>query len=407
MKKTFWLINQYSSTPDIGFGGRQYYIAEELAKQGHQVYVITSSFNHLQRVRPQFENDFYIQNISPNFNFIWIKTPIYKEAHSKKRTLNWFIFSWKLRNLINEDLEKPDVILYSSPAPFGFFGAKYLSKHFRVPLVFEVRDIWPLTLVEIGGISKKHPFIKFMQWVEDKAYQDSDYVFSNLVNAVEHMKSRGMESSKFHWIPSGVSIPEVRNSEPLNLDVISQIPKDKFIVGYTGTIGYVNAMHFLIEAARLLKDYEEIHFVLVGKGKEKGSIIKLAESYDLKNITFINAIPKQQVQTMLQYFDICFSGGQPKPIYRFGVAPNKIPEYLYSAKPIVRAYTGTGCLIKESGAGLSIPSGVPSEISKAILKIYNLSPKERNAMGVKGREYALEHLDYSKISHKIVEILFN
>ena len=406
MRKVFWFINEYSSTPEYGLGGRHYYLAQELARQGHLVYVIASNSHHLLRVSKNLSENFLIEKIEDNFNFIWVKLPAYDGAHSRRRVLNWFEFSWKLRKLASLKIEKPDVIIYSSPSLIGYMGAKNLANKFEVPFVFEVRDIWPLTLTELGGISKKHPFIKLMQWIEDRAYQKSDIVFSNLFNAVEHMVSRGMDENKFHWIPNGISIPEVENKEPLLEEVISQIPTDKFIIGYTGTIGTANAIDNLIEAANLLKDYPEIHFLLVGGGKDKKQLEDLVKNNRLMNVTFIEPIPKKQVQSIIELFDVCFIGSQNISLYRFGVAPNKVPEYLYSGKPIVHAYSGAGCLIEKSMSGFSIPSGDSQLLSDAILKIYYLTDEERLEMGKKGRDFAVKYLSYTQISKKLFNAIF-
>lgn len=407
MKKTFWFINQYSSTPEVGLGGRHYYLAEELALQGHKVYVIASSYNHLHRYNTNQRESFRIESIRENFDFIWIKVPKYKAAHSKVRALNWLIFSAKIFNLKNLKIDKPNVIIYSSPSPFGYFSSKFLANYFKVPFVFEVRDIWPLTLVELGGISESHPLIRLMQWTEDKAYKNSDFVFSNLCNAKEHMVSRGMNASKFQWIPNGFSLNEIDNKEELKSSIVTMIPKDKFIVGYTGTIGTANALYDLIEAARVLSPYPEIHFLLVGDGKDKKKLVELSRKYDLQNITFLDSIPKRQVQSIIEFFNVCFIGSQKKSIYRFGVAPNKIPEYLYSGKPIIHAFSGEGCLIKQSGAGLSIESGNPLEIANAILDLYNTSADTLNNMGKRGKAFALENLNYENISKKLISTLFD
>jgi hypothetical protein len=116
--------------------------------------------------------------------------------------------------------------------------AQYLAKKCKAKLVFEVRDIWPLTLTEIGGFSMKHPFILLLQWIEDRAYRYSDRVVSNLKNSVEHMIARGMEAEKLAWIPNGFSRDEFSLVKPLDADVLMKLPGNKFIVGYTGTFGW-------------------------------------------------------------------------------------------------------------------------------------------------------------------------
>src|SRR5690606_23346031 len=301
-----WLINQYSSTPETAMGGRHYYLAQELAKKGYKVYLVAGRYSHLLRQPKQFSEPYIVEKINSNFSFVWVNLPEYQEAHSKQRVLNWFKFSWALTKLPSIITDRPDAVLYSSPSPIRYLGAKYLANKFKAKFIVEVRDIWPLTLIVLCGHTPKHPFVLSMQWIEDRAYKQSDYVFSNLFNAVEHMTSRGLNPKKFHWIPNGISIDEVMHKEDLSLEVLAQLPKNKFIVGYTGTIGVANAIDDLIEAAKLLSAYKDIHFVLVGAGKEKQHLVQKSLDLELDNITFIDAIPKKQIQSMLNTFDICY-----------------------------------------------------------------------------------------------------
>lgn len=403
--KTFWLINQYSSTPETAMGGRHYYLAQELAKKGHQIYVIAGRYSHLLRKPKQFNEKYLIEQIAPNFSFVWVNLPDYQEAHNRQRVINWFKFSWALKSLPLVFSSRPDIVLYSSPSPIGYLGAKFLANKFKAKFIFEVRDIWPLTLIELGGYSPKHPFVRFMQWIEDRAYKKSDFVFSNLFNAVEHMQTRGLNREKFHWIPNGISLSEVMNSEPINTEISSQLPNNKFIVGYTGTIGVANAIDDLIDAAKLLSEHSEIHFVLVGSGKEKENLAQKVSDLKLKNITFIEAIPKKQIQSMLNIFDVCYIGWQKNSLYRFGIAPNKLPEYLFAGKPIIHAFSGKGDIVERAKAGLTIDAENPEFIVNAILQLYHLPAHERQAMGERGREYVLQHLDYSKIATKLEKIV--
>lgn len=405
-KKTFWFINQYSSTLETAMGGRHFYIAQELAKKGHQVYVIAGRYSHLLRNPKQFSEKYLIEEITPNFSFVWINLPEYAEAHSKQRVLNWFKFAWALRDLKNSSLQKPDIILYSSPSPIGSLAAQYLAKSFKVPFIFEVRDIWPLTLIELGGHSANHPFIRLMQWIEDRSYQKAKFVFSNLFNAVEHMQNRGLDKAKFHWIPNGVSLAEVSAKEPLSIEALKQIPKDKFIVGYTGTIGVANAIDDLIEAAQLVSHHSDIHFVLVGSGKEKQKMQNKVQDLKLTNISFIDPIPKKQIQSMLEHFDVCYIGWQKNPLYRFGIAPNKLPEYLYTGKPIIHAFSGKGDVVQQANAGITVEAEDPQAIADAVIQLYKLSDFERSVLGNNGHQYVLQHLEYKMIAEKLESIIF-
>ncbi len=397
--KTVWILNQYASSPQTGYAGRHFYLAKELAKQGHKVYLVAASYTHLLRKPPIVKDDFLLEEITENFSFVWVKTPRYDSAHDKKRVFNWFVFSWRLLKLPNVTQERPDAILFSSPSLIPFLSAKWLAKKHNTKLLFEVRDIWPLTLIELGGISPKHLLIRFMQWIEDKAYKDSDLVLSNLPNAIEHMLTRGLNPQKFHWIPNGFDYEEVSFAKPLEKDLVKKIPRNKFLVGYTGTFGVANALDSFIEATKALSHDHDVVFVLVGNGKEKQSLID--KTAGQKNVVFLDAIEKTKVQSMLSFFDVCFIGWNDEPIYRFGIAPNKLPEYMFSTKPIIHAYSGSHDAVKEANAGVCVPANNVDAIVEAVIKLKDMSADERNKLGQSGHSYAVNNYDYAKLAKKL------
>lgn len=406
--KTIWIINQYASTPTTGFIGRHYYLAQELADLGHKVYVVAASYAHSQSNPVSFPEDYKFESFNENFKFLWIKVPTYQKSTSKRRILNWFEFSWKITGLNKIIPDKPDVILYSSLSLVGFLGAERLAKKNKVPLFFEVRDIWPLSLIELGGYSTSHPFVRFLQWVEDRAYKKSDKVISNLKNSIEHMSSRGLDPKKFHWIPNGFSSKEVAVKEPLKQEVKTLIPLDKFIIGYAGSIGIANCLQNLLEAATQLKNNTDIFFVIVGKGEYKETLQEQIKEKNLNNILILDPIPKTQIQSMLENFDVCYIGLKNDPLFRFGVSPNKLFDYLYAAKPIIYAIdSGKYTPVSDAGAGYEIKPENTSELVEVIKKLSALSENERVAMGESGRKYVEEWHDYRSLAQKLETVLFD
>lgn len=403
--KTIWIINQYASTPETGMGGRHYYLARELGKLGYRVYLIAASANHLLREPPRLDKPVALEE-HDNFTFVWVKMPSYEQAHSRQRALNWLLFPWQIQKLPKVIPHAPDAILCSSPSPVAFLGAERLAKRFNARLVFEVRDIWPLTLIELGGYSPKHPAMRFMQWVEDRAYRKADRVISNLKNAVEHMTRRGMAREKFAWVPNGFSLDEVNLEAPLNKTARNQLPQDKFIIGYTGTLGVANAMDTFIEAAARLQHEADIAFVLVGDGKEKASLKQLAKSKKLDNVYFVDPIPKVEIQAMLSQFDACYIGWKKNSLYRFGIGANKIPEYLYSGRPIIHSYSGACDPVEEVKCGILIDAENPISFAEAIVSIHQKTPEQRKTMGERGRTAALEQYEYGKLAKQLADNIF-
>lgn len=406
IKKTIWIINQYATTPETGLAGRSFYLAEELAKKGHKVYLVAATSNHQHTSSPNIPHDYFVEKVR-NVNFLWIKTPKYAEAHSKQRAINWLIFTYKLNKLKKLIKHTPDTIICSSPSLIPFLGAERLSKNFKCQLVYEVRDIWPLTLIEIGGFSKTHPAITLMRLIEKRAYKKSDIVLSNLKNSIQHMINSGLSPEKFHWLPNGFSFREVTESLPISFETKALIPKDKFIVGYTGTIGVSNCLDTLIESAEILKNIPEIHFVLLGRGKEKKNLESLATKKGLKNITFIDPIPKPQIQSMLENFDVCYLGLTNDPLFIFGVSPNKLFDYLYASKPIIYAInSGDYHPVTEANAGLEIEPQNPINLANSIKTLYDMDEDQRLQLGSNGRKTAIDKYEYSLLANKLYKILY-
>lgn len=404
MSKNLWIINEYAGTPYHGMTFRHYYLAKELVKLGYKVTIFTSSFSHYKlKQHLEVKKTFTKENID-DIDFIWVKMPNYKAPKSLGRIRNWFLFALKLFFIPSLNLEKPDCILVSSLPLHSIVSGNFLAKKYNAKLIFEVRDIWPLSAIELGGYSQKNPFIKHLQWLEDFAYKNADAVVTVLANAYEHMKTRGLDKNKFHYIPNGISIDELNQIEKLDEKIVNQIPKNKFIVGYAGTFGIANALDSFIEAAKILKDNNSIAFVLVGDGKEKEKLIEQAK--DTKNIFFVDSIKKNQVQSVLQYFDACFIGLKNNPLFQYGVSPNKLFDYMYASKPIIYAInSGFFQPVTDSKSGLYVDSENPNAIADGVLEIYAMSEEKRLQMGQNGKKYVLAHHEYNSLATKLIEVI--
>lgn len=389
MNKNIWIINEYAGSPYHGMEFRHYYLGKELTKLGHHVTVVSSAYSHLFKNLPKEKNE-----TIDGVEYLWLKTLNYGNSHNKKRVIKWFIFMMKIF-FLPFMLKKPDVIVVSPMAPFPILPAWVLSKVYGAKLIYEVKDIWPLSLVELGGFGLNHPFIRVMSWFEKFALTKSDTIVSNLQNYGEHIKELGIQRD-FSWISNGVDLDELQQIEPLSEEILKQIPKDKFIVGYTGTVGVANALNSFLDSIKYVSN-ENIAFVLIGDGQEKEN---LAQKYIHTNIIFINAISKKQVQSALQLFDICFLGWKNEELYKYGTSANKIFDYMYSGKPILNAFSGGKNILDMVNCGLSVEAENPKAIADGIIKLYEMNKEERVKMGQNGKEYVLEHFTYKELAKK-------
>jgi hypothetical protein len=396
LHKSVWIINDYAGSPSHGMEYRHYYLGKELVKLGYCVTIISASYSHLFKRQPNVTGDFTHEKID-GINFLWVKVNDYGKSHDKRRVLKWLLFSYRLLKLPVSELIRPDLIVVSPMAVFPILPAYRWAKKMDSRLAFEVKDIWPLSLMEIGGYSSNHPFIMFMRWFEYFALKNADVIISNLPNYGQYIKDSGFDRN-FTYIPNGVDLAEVRYPQKLDDDIASQLENNKFVVGYVGTVGAANALQSLLEAAKLLVNNSDIVFVIVGDGQEKKRLMEL--SVNIPNVLFLPAIPKVQVQSMLAFFDICYIGLKKEKLFEYGVSPNKIFDYMYSGKPILHSISTKKGLVARASCGVSVEAENPRAIAGGVFKLFSLSDSERELLGENGKQYVIEHHTYDKLALK-------
>ncbi len=403
------LINHYAGSPKHGMEYRPYYLAKEWTKEGHQVTIIASSFSHVRSKNPEIDSEIK-EELIDGIRYIWIKAPPYK-GNGIKRAINIFSFVWKLiKNSIRFSKEiKPDVVIASSTYPLDIYPAYLISRFSKAKLIFEVHDLWPLTPIELGGMPKWHPFIIILQIAEDFAYRKCDKVVSILPKALDYMVSRGLKPEKFVHIPNGIDIEEWQSfTDPLpeeHKSVIERFKNEgKFLVGYAGSLGVANALDYFVKSAKYLKDLP-VALVLVGQGPEKEKLQRYVEENKLDKVVFLPPVPKKSIPELLDKIDIFYIGWRRSPLYRFGVSPNKLFDYMMAGKPIIHAVEAGNDLVAESGCGMSVPPEDPIAIANAIRKLISMSKDEREKMGLRGKEYVIKNHDYKILARKFLEVI--
>ena len=399
-----WIINQYAGSPYYGMNYRSYYLSKEFIQKGHKVQLFAASFSHLFKHLPQIKGTFTDEKID-GIDYVWVKTPTYSNSKSIKRFYNMLVFMFKLFFFKTSSKARPDIIIISSLSLFTVLNALLWSRRLKVPFIFEVRDIWPLTLVELGSVSDNHPLVKLLGWIEKLGYKKAKRVVSVLPNALPHMLSKGLQKEKFVHIPNGVDLDEAQNKQALSEEIKNKIPIDKFIIGYVGTLGIANAMQYLLDTAKKVQKHNKIHFVIVGKGGAKKNLENFVTQEALTNVTFIDAIDKKEVQTMLALFDLCYIGCHNREIYRFGISANKIFDYMYSAKPILSSMSIDNDIVTQAVCGVNVAAEDADAIAKAIVILSNTEPKELALMGENARHYVEQHHSYKNLAKQYLDTI--
>lgn len=398
------LINHYAGLPQYGMEYRPYYMAREWVKMGHLVTIVGANYSHLRSTQPSC-NEEAIEGI----RYVWLNTPAYK-GNGLSRVLNMLAFVKGLycqwHKLIRGN--NPDLVIASSTYPLDIYPARHIARKCGAKLVYEVHDLWPLSPRELGGMSKYHPFILIMQKAENDAYKSVDRVVSMLPNAKEHMLKHGLREDKFSYVPNGISADEWRIEDADGKEhgkVLNELKaQGEFLVLYAGAHGVANALPALVEAGCLVQE-EKITIVLVGNGPEKEALEKKVSDDKISNVLFLPAVNKKEIPYVLSLADVLYIGLQKQPLFRFGISPNKMMDYMMASKPIISSIEAGNDLVSDAECGISVPAENPKEIAKALMQMKELSEVERVKLGGNGKVYVKKYHEYKVLAANFLEAI--
>jgi glycosyltransferase involved in cell wall biosynthesis len=405
------LINHYAGSPRHGMEYRPYYLAREWVRAGHRVQIVAASYSHVRSAQPAV-TDKPLDETIEGIDYRWHPTPTYA-GNGVGRVLNIWSFLrqvWADARRVSKAF-KPDVVIASSTYPMDIWVARRIAKMARAKLVFEVHDLWPASPMELSGMSKHHPFIMLCQKAENNAYRDADAVVSMLPKVADHMAAHGLDLRKLHIVPNGISPeewPDDWSTEPeaLRADVLAHLQAmssaGRTIVGYAGSHGLPNALDVLLDAAALLSG-EKFAFVCVGGGLEKARLAQRVANEGLIHVTLFDAIPKSQIPSLLSEFDIAYIGWQRTPLYRFGIAPNKLMDYMMASRLVLHSVEAGNDPVAEAGCGLSVaPESAPA-VAEGLRALMRIASEARAEMGRRGRDFVMAHHTYPVLAQRFID----
>lgn len=406
-------LNHYAGSPRYGMEYRPYYLAREWVRLGHEVRILAASYSHVRSTQPDAHGAEFAEPAQENVDGIdyrFYPTPAYV-GNGVGRVLNIAAFLAQLardaRRIVAE--LNPDVVIASSTYPMDIWVARHLSRLAKATLVYEVHDLWPASPIELSGMSPRHPFILLCQKAENDAYRDADRVVSMLPKVAEHMSAHGLDLRKLHIVPNGID-PEEWQGAPADLredvahTIRSEKSKGRSVVVYAGSHGLPNALDVLLDAAKLVRD-EALRFVVVGDGMEKVRLARRVESEGLSNVMMFSPIPKAQIPALLARADIAYLGWQRVSIYRFGIAPNKLMDYMMAGCPVLHSVEAGNDPVREADCGLTVSPEDPQAVAAGLRRLAQLPQAERTAMGERGRAYVTAHHTYPVLAARFLAAL--
>lgn len=390
------LHTQYYS-PEVGAPQtRLHELAIGLMQHGIQVTVLTAMPSYPRgRIYAGYKG--WLQTESLDGVQI-IRTAIYatQSARMLPRLLSYFSFIISSFLIGVWKIKQADFVLTESPPLFLGVAGLFLSRWLRAYWIFNISDLWPESVMELGLITKNSLSYKLGGVLEKLFYKKAWIVTCQSKTILENIRQR-LPDVQTYLLPNGVDTSLFQPCE-------RQPEKKNFRVVYAGLHGLAQGLEQIIWAAQKIPSEDNIDFILIGDGPEKQRLIELNRNAQLENVHFLDPVSKEEVPGVLQNADAIVV---PLKIQLTGAVPSKIYEAMAMGKPVILiAASEAAQMVNSANCGLVISPGDIEGLVTAITYL-KYHPTERAQMGLRGREAALQRHDRARITNQFSQILIN
>ena len=401
-------IDHYAGSVSMGMEFRPYYLAREWQKLGHKVRVIGADYSHLRKNNPIIDKDFEI-SVVDDIEYQWIKTKEYDgNGLSRLITMAQFCTKLYLNARKISDKFKPDIVIASSTYPMDAYAARRIALYSNGKYVHEVHDMWPITPIELYGMSPIHPFVRLVQHAEDYFCNNADKVVSILPCTKDYFMAHGMREEKFLYVANGIDLSDWETPEELparHFEIINSAKKEgRFVLGFFGSHTRSYGLDYLIKALKMV-DASKIFLAFVGDGNYKNELIEMADKLklDKNSYCFLPTINKRAIPSLLKLFDASYVGAIKNRMFRFGIGMNKLFDSMMGGKPILYAVDAPNNIIEEYECGISVPAENSEALILGLEKLIDMSDSARNEMGRRGKDAALKFYTYPVLAKKFLD----
>ncbi|MBS1789486.1 MAG: glycosyltransferase family 4 protein [Acidobacteria bacterium] len=392
--------------PEMGApSARTFEHARHWASLGHDVTVVTGFPNHPTGIiRPEYRGQFVKRERVEGIDLL--RTWVYCAANKGffRRILNFFSFFFSSLTLGALMTRRPDVVVGTSPQFFCAVAAYYLSRIKRVPFIFEVRDIWPQSAIEMG-VLKNRRLIRALEAIEMHLYKQAALIVPVAESTREYLLGKGVAPEKIKIITNGVDAGYLASDSIAPEEVRRELGLDgKFVVSYIGTHGMAHALDVVLDVADRFRHDPDLHFLFIGEGAEKANLKKLAATLSLTNLTFLDQQPRERLLGYYRASDVSLVPLRRLTIFR-KVLPSKLFELMGVGCPIICSVEGEAArLVEQAEAGLCIEPENADALFGAINRL-RAEPQLRNCMKANGRQFVKTHYLRSVLAEKYLSVI--
>ena len=402
--KTVWIVNHYAVDPGIAASGsRHFSLSKRLAELGWTPIVIAAASGHNSPGQPLPRRRAWEDSEREGMTFRWLRTSAYA-GNGARRVFNILQFTASLLlRRSTRGLPAPDVIIGSTVHPLAAWAASILAKRHGVPFVFEIRDLWPQTLIDMGKISSGGLIARYLRALEHRLCKRADQIITLLPRASDYLETVGVDPEKVVWISNGTDTQQ--------FDLSGALPSGPFTFGYFGSLGYANGMENVIRGFAVfqgLAPHPECRLSIVGDGPQKEALKVLASELELSaQVDFYDAVPKVQIPAVAARAHALVLNLLDLEIYRYGISLNKLFDYMAAGRPIVFAGNPINNPVRDADAGVCVGADDPVEIGRGMFDVWSASQVQRERWGTNAAAHVLENYDYRVLGDKLGQLLLS
>lgn len=391
-------LHQYFNTPQMSGGTRSYEMARRLVAAGHQVHMITTDRS------PQARAGWRVTE-EAGIIVHWLPVPYSNRMAYSERIKAFGRFAW---HAARRAAAFPADVVFATSTPLTIaLPAVYAARRQKIPMVFEVRDLWPELPIAVGAL--KGPLIPPARWLERFAYRNASYIVALSPGMKEGIVRQGVSPERVFVIPNSADIAFFSVGEEAGRTFRSQFEwlQDRPLILYAGTLGRINGVGYLAEiAARMAHLDAEVRFMVIGDGYEKVSIIERAKSLRVldKNFFLLPSLPKKEMPAVYSAATIATSLFIDLPAM-WANSANKFFYALAAGRPIAINYNGWQAdLLREAGAGIVMPPADAEEAAQQLAELVHDHGRLVRASAA-ARKLAEERFDRDRLAAELEAVL--
>ncbi len=417
MRKNIWILNHYASGMFFDNGGRHYSFAKYLKAAGYRVTVFCCNAKHGGNCSFLEMNGLWKEKINQEIcvPFVFVQGRNYAQ-NGKQRVLNMVDFYRNVQKAGKEYARAngaPDVIFASSVHPLTLVAGERLAKHFKIPCICEVRDLWPEAIVAYSKkLTKRSPIARALYAGERWIYKKADAVVFTQEGGPDYLREQGwareqggpLDMGRMFYINNGVDLEVFdRNRQENPYPDPDLDDPDTYKVVYAGSIRRVNDLGTVLDAAKCIKD-PRIRFLIFGDGDELETLKERTAQEHISNVIFKGRVEKRFVPSVVSKADLNLAHWEMTPLLRVGESCNKSFEYFAAAKPTFQTVRPGYSLVEKHQCGRLTEDFAPQTMARGIEEMAAMSPEETQRMSENARQ-AAQLYDFKELTRQLISII--